>query len=57
MGGEDDNGILVADVRQDITESDSLLRVQPGGRLVHDNHFRVADDGLCNPKSSFHTPG
>ena len=35
----------------------SFFRVQSGCRLVHDNHFRVADDGLGDPESSFHTPG
>ena len=53
MGGENDDRVLVADVCQNITETDSFFRVQSGCRLVHDNHFRVADD----PESSFHTPG
>ena len=57
MSGKDDDGILVADVWQDVTEPNSLFRVQSGSRLVHDNDFRVPDDGLGDPESSFHTSG
>ena len=57
MGGENDDRVLVADVCQNITETDSFFRVQSGSRLVHDNDFRVPDDGLGDPESSFHTSG
>ena len=57
MGGKDNDGILVTDVRQDIAEPDSFFRVEACRGLVDNDYLRIADNGLCYTQPSFHTTG
>ena len=57
MGGQDDDDVLVADFRQDVAEADAFLRVETGGRFVHDDDLGVADDGLGDAQPALHTAG
>ncbi len=42
---------------QQVAEADALLRVQPGGRLIHDQEARIVDKRLSDPHAPFHPAG
>ena len=56
VGGEDHHPVA-GQVNQQVAEADALLRVQPGGRLVHDQDAGVVDQGLGDAHPALHAPG
>src|SRR5579883_3167712 len=55
VGGEDHHPIA-AQIRQQIAEADALLRVKPGGRLIHNQELRVVEQRLRDAHPSLHPP-
>ena len=56
VGGQNHN-LIFGDFRQQISESDTFLRIQPGGRFVNNQHLRVIEQRLGNSKPAFHAAG
>ena len=55
--GRQDHRLVFADIGQQIMEAHALLRVEPGRRLVDDDQFRVAQQGLRDAEALAHATG
>ena len=58
MGGNQNRAPVLnrqfPDQRQQLPHS---LRINAQGRLIHDNHFGILDQHICNPKPLTHAAG
>src|SRR5690606_8048795 len=48
VGGEDDR-LLTADLADQLADLDDLVGIEPRGRFVEDEHFRLVDEGGGEP--------
>ena len=53
----ENDGDVFADLGEQAKEAIAFFRIESGGRLVHDDETRVADERLCDPKPLSHAAG
>src|SRR5688500_3053206 len=54
MCREYDGDIPLTQIREDVPEANTFLRIKTSGRLVNHQQPWFPDERLCNSKSSFH---